>query len=200
MNASIDLPRTMPPIFPTSNLSSSQDEEKVSHTPESLARPVHYVSAVFVGLAMCLIIVLLLGFTTSKLIVECLMDGNWSRMGYIAVMPLLLLVGLFFIIVIWTNLFQIIGPIGGVKRNSRNYSAEKPDLNRAYAEGFKPPHITIQMPVYKEGLEGVIIPTVSSLKAAISYYESHGGMSPVANRKQQHALIQGRNCINIHQR
>lgn len=30
------------------------------------------------------------------------------------------------------------------------------------------PHITIQMPVYKEGLEGVIIPTVESLKKAIT--------------------------------
>jgi len=32
------------------------------------------------------------------------------------------------------------------------------------------PHITIQMPVYKEGLEGVIIPTVESLKKAITTY------------------------------
>jgi hypothetical protein len=34
------------------------------------------------------------------------------------------------------------------------------------------PHITIQMPVYKEGLEGVIIPTVESLKKAITTYVS----------------------------
>lgn len=37
------------------------------------------------------------------------------------------------------------------------------------------PHITIQMPVYKEGLEGVIIPTVESLKKAITTYERQGG-------------------------
>lgn len=39
----------------------------------------------------------------------------------------------------------------------------------------KLPHITIQMPVYKEGLEGVIIPTVESLKRAITTYERQGG-------------------------
>jgi hypothetical protein len=37
------------------------------------------------------------------------------------------------------------------------------------------PHFTIQMPVYKEGLEGVIIPTVESLKKAITTYERQGG-------------------------
>jgi hypothetical protein len=31
------------------------------------------------------------------------------------------------------------------------------------------------MPVYKEGLKGVIIPTVTSLLAAIKYYEEQGG-------------------------
>jgi len=35
------------------------------------------------------------------------------------------------------------------------------------------------MPVYKEGLQGVIIPTVRSLKAAISHYESHGGTASI---------------------
>ena len=39
----------------------------------------------------------------------------------------------------------------------------------------KLPHFTIQMPVYKEGLEGVIIPTVESLKKAITTYERQGG-------------------------
>jgi hypothetical protein len=33
--------------------------------------------------------------------------------------------------------------------------------------------------VYKEGLEGVIIPTVRSLKAAISHYESRGGTASI---------------------
>ena len=82
-------------------------------------------------------------------------------------------------IVLFTNLFQAFGPIGGVQSNSRHHSAIKPDLRAAYAQGFVPPPMTIQMPVYKEGLEGVIMPTVRSLKAAISHYESRGGTATI---------------------
>lgn len=64
-----------------------------------------------------------------------------------------------------------------MQSNSRYYSGKRPSLRQAYAQGFEPPHVTIQMPVYKEGLEGVIMPTVRSLKMAISHYESHGGKS-----------------------
>lgn len=37
------------------------------------------------------------------------------------------------------------------------------------------PHITVQCPVYKEGLHSVIAPTVKSIKEAISTYELQGG-------------------------
>lgn len=37
------------------------------------------------------------------------------------------------------------------------------------------PHVTIQCPVYKEGLHSVIVPTVRSIKQAISTYELQGG-------------------------
>jgi hypothetical protein len=152
------------------------DEGESMKSPESLDRAVQLTSAFFVGLGICLIIVLLLGFATSHLIVESLTDGNWTRMAFVAFLPFLLLVGLFFSIVIVTDLFQAFGPIESIKKNSRFFSAIKPSLRRAYAEGFTPPPITIQMPVYKEGLQGVIKPTIASLKEAISHYESHGGM------------------------
>jgi hypothetical protein len=48
-----------------------------------------------------------------------------------------------------------------------------PKLNRF--PDYKLPHITIQMPVYKEGLKNVIIPTITSLLKAIKDYEAHGG-------------------------
>lgn len=37
------------------------------------------------------------------------------------------------------------------------------------------PHVTIQCPVYKEGLTSVIAPTVKSIKQAMSTYELQGG-------------------------
>lgn len=55
--------------------------------------------------------------------------------------------------------------------NSKFYSAVcSPRLT-----GTSLPHITIQCPVYKEGLHSVIAPTVKSIKQAISTYELQGG-------------------------
>jgi cellulose synthase/poly-beta-1,6-N-acetylglucosamine synthase-like glycosyltransferase len=73
-------------------------------------------------------------------------------------------------------LAQIFGPIGQLNKNSKFYSGLAPRrLNR---DGFLP-HITIQMPVYKEGLHAVIEPTITSLKAAISTYELQGGSANI---------------------
>jgi hypothetical protein len=181
------------------------EDEKAVSEPESLDRPISFVSAVFVGMGMCLVIVLLFGFATANLIIECLLDGNWMRLAFIALIPLLALVGLFLwvlvpslpnnnrsnyqlsLITVFTDLFEMFGPIGGVSTNSRSFSGRKPSLRRAYQDGFQPPHITIQMPVYKEGLQGVIIPTVNSLKAAISYYESRGGRLSIVHQLPQRA-------------
>ena len=55
--------------------------------------------------------------------------------------------------------------------NSKYYSAVKsPRLTNQIL-----PHVTIQCPVYKEGLHSVIAPTVKSIKQAISTYELQGG-------------------------
>jgi hypothetical protein len=55
--------------------------------------------------------------------------------------------------------------------NSKYYSAKcSPRL-----QGRTLPHITVQCPVYKEGLASVIAPTVKSIKQAISTYELQGG-------------------------
>ena len=55
--------------------------------------------------------------------------------------------------------------------NSKFYSALPPKRLRTSTL----PHITIQCPVYKEGLASVIAPTVKSIKQAITTYELQGG-------------------------
>ena len=55
--------------------------------------------------------------------------------------------------------------------NSKYYSAKLPRRLRCK----ELPHITIQCPVYKEGLASVIAPTVRSIRQAISTYELQGG-------------------------
>ena len=55
--------------------------------------------------------------------------------------------------------------------NSKFYSAIK--SARLMTDTL--PHVTIQCPVYKESLDQTIMPTVQSIKAAMSTYELQGG-------------------------
>lgn len=66
---------------------------------------------------------------------------------------------------------QILGPVKQMRQNSKYYSALLP--RRVRGPHF--PHVTIQMPVYKESLASVIAPTVKSVKQAMSTYELQGG-------------------------
>ena len=73
---------------------------------------------------------------------------------------------------------QLFGPTSCTSINSKNFSGQPPRrLARCPHQGL--PHVTIQMPVYKEGLGPVIKPTVLSIKAAISTYEMQGGTANI---------------------
>jgi hypothetical protein len=64
-----------------------------------------------------------------------------------------------------------------MNENTKSYSGLPPRrLNR---DDGPLPHVTIQCPVYKEGLHSVIAPTVHSIKAAISTYEMQGGTANI---------------------
>ena len=146
---------------------------------ESLARPLVLTSSIFIGMAFMCIIILVIGLGNRSLALEVMTDQVMIRLALIVTEPLFLMMGLFFVIVVFGNIFQMIGPITSIKTNSRFYSAVKPNMQQARALGFRPPPITIQMPIYTESLEGVVKPTVKSLNAAISYYESRGGSARI---------------------
>jgi hypothetical protein len=158
---------------------SDSDLEDQAPSRESLDRPVVFTSSIITGMGVFLIIFLIAGFETSHLIFESWTDHRYIRFALVGVEPFIMIFSVFFAICVVGDIFQVIGPIGALRQNSRFYSSNKPDLQRAYAMGFRPPPITIQMPVYKEGLETVIIPTIRSLKAAISHYESRGGTATI---------------------
>jgi hypothetical protein len=65
-----------------------------------------------------------------------------------------------------------------MRENSKYYSAKPPRRLHCDTHG-QLPHITVQMPVYKEGLHAVIKPTVRSIKQAISTYELQGGTANI---------------------
>lgn len=50
---------------------------------ESLARPLVLISAIYIGMSMALVIVLLWGFSTRTLLVECLVDGQYIRLALV---------------------------------------------------------------------------------------------------------------------
>ncbi|KAF5381647.1 hypothetical protein D9615_005482 [Tricholomella constricta] len=69
-----------------------------------------------------------------------------------------------------------IGPIEQYHVNSKYYSAIKP--RAGFDETTLPlPHVTIQMPVYKESLGSVLAPSILSLKRAMQTYARQGGTS-----------------------
>lgn len=109
------------------------------------------------------------------------MDGSYIRLALLSAIPVFLLFGIFFMIVVFGNLFQVFGPTKNIATNTRYHSAIKPNLSSAYYSGFFPPRITIQMRVYTESLQAVIILTITSLKAAISHYELYGSKCPGKN-------------------
>lgn len=129
---------------------------------------------VSVTLALC---ISCMGLGLRSLAYEIAMDGWYTRLALVAVIPVEMWVAMFFFQSMITNLFQTFGPISAVDENSKNYSGKPP--KRLDREIHTLPHVTIQMPVYKEGLKGVIMPTIHSLKQCISTYELQGGSANI---------------------
>jgi cellulose synthase/poly-beta-1,6-N-acetylglucosamine synthase-like glycosyltransferase len=95
-------------------------------------------------------------------------------MAFAAGIPIFAFFSLFFCCIIISCFLFVFGPVDLIMSgNTKYYSARKPQLERH--RGLQLPHITVQMPVYKEGLQSVIKPTVDSVMAAIQDYESRGG-------------------------
>ncbi|KAI0125339.1 glycosyl transferase family group 2-domain-containing protein [Xylariales sp. AK1849] len=148
------------------------DEESGQPLPEK--RPVYLQNTYLVSITMA-IVVISIGAGVRQLASEVTVDGNYLRLCLIALFPVQIFFTLFFAQVIVGCLAQIFGPIRQLTVNSKFYSARPPPrLQTAFL-----PHLTIQCPVYKEGLQAVIVPTVRSIKQAISTYELQGGSANI---------------------
>lgn len=139
-------------------------------------RPFLLLHASVIGVAMTLVVFIEM-LCVAKLIEEYQWDKGMLRFALVATVPIFSIFSLFFAVVIAGSLFQLFGPLTYVRSNSRFYSAKPPKRGRY--PNIELPHITIQMPVYKEGLKGVIMPTVESLMTAIKYYEAQGGTASI---------------------
>ncbi|KAL5611383.1 uncharacterized protein BROUX77_001539 [Berkeleyomyces rouxiae] len=150
--------------FPNMDL----DEESGEMRPET--RPLHLQNAWLVTFTL-FIVVVSLGAAWRQLGSQIAVDQKYQRLGFVALAPVQIFFTLFFGQVIVGCLAQIFGPIRQLSINSKFYSARPPTRLRT----AELPHVTVQCPVYKEGLNGVIAPTVKSIKQAISTYELQGG-------------------------
>ncbi|OBZ77183.1 Glucans biosynthesis glucosyltransferase H [Grifola frondosa] len=140
------------------------------------ARRAVLLAPIYNGLAAGLSI-FFIGNGVEILLEEFQLDGTFIRFALVAVLPLLFCVSLFFSLQIVQNLSMCIGPIAQYHQNSKYYSAQKPRANKVVDNDL--PHVTIQMPVYKESLENVLTPSIESLKKAMQTYARQGGTSTI---------------------
>ncbi|KAH9893699.1 glycosyl transferase family group 2-domain-containing protein [Xylariomycetidae sp. FL2044] len=134
------------------------------------------IHSIKIGLAIMLVIITqFLG--VAKLLEQYFWDGHYLRFILVVTIPPLALFSLFFFINIVTGLFQLFIPASMCLKNTKFHSAIKPNPKRH--TDYQLPHITVQMPVYKEGLKGVIVPTMVSVMKAIQFYEEAGGTASV---------------------
>jgi membrane glycosyltransferase len=175
-NTSVNISEVSSASASTSDVAADSDGEVI----EPSTKPTYKVN-----LTMPVIVAIAIGLLTSamgsllsKLLVESAWDGQYIRFALVVVIPLLSFVSLFFFQALATDFMQIFGPIKQLHGNSKFYSGVRPKRLTRHHEGGLP-HVTIQMPVYKEGLEGVIEPTIRSIKAAIATYEMQGGTANI---------------------
>ncbi|KAM5541501.1 hypothetical protein V8D89_004691 [Ganoderma adspersum] len=150
------------------------DIEKIADGPSP--RPVRLFAPFYNGLGVGLSI-FFIASGIAILIQESLLDENWTRFALLVTAPFLLCVSLFFSLQIITNVSYILGPVAQYHENSKYYSAAKPAPNKLIDMNL--PHISIQMPVYKESLTETIAPSVYSLKKAMQTYARQGGTSSI---------------------
>ena len=125
------------------------------------------------------LVLVLVTFATSwrKLAIESSYDMTYIRWALVLASLVQMWCSFFFFQIIITSAVQLLGPVSQVCKNSKFYSGQAPNRLNRYEQRL--PHVTIQCPVYKEGLHSVIAPTVRSIRAAISTYEMQGGTASI---------------------
>ncbi|KAH7031440.1 glycosyl transferase family group 2-domain-containing protein [Microdochium trichocladiopsis] len=158
-------------------MSELDAEEKANLGPRK--RPFVLTHSVLAGIAVCLLVITQ-SLNVRQIIIEVKALGSvaYDRIAMAATVPIFAFFSIFFFSTLVTAAFQLIGPMQDIKTGcTRFYSSIKPD-HRKHGN-IVWPHITIQMPVYKEGLKGVIQPTINSLLPAIEHYNRLGGTANI---------------------
>ncbi|KAL0953496.1 hypothetical protein HGRIS_004724 [Hohenbuehelia grisea] len=153
-------------------------DEKID--PKRDLRPIRLFGPVYDGIAVAFAIYFV-GTGVRTLLAEYKLDRDATRFVLLLAAPFFFFVSLFFCITLIGTVSQVIGPVAQCHENSRYYSAIPPPAPKLDEQGRGAglPHVTIQMPVYKESLEETITPTVASLQKAMVTYARQGGTSSI---------------------
>ena len=164
---------------PSTLVLNTNGTETSSQTRENGLQPRRIVLIQPILTAVTLVILIAaIGSGWRAIAIEMKVDKNWIRLAFLAVVPFQCWLALFFMQSVAGCCAQIIGPISQMNANTKFYSGIPPP--RLPTDGSCVlPHVTIQCPVYKEGLWSVIDPTIKSVKAAISTYEMQGGTANI---------------------
>ncbi|TLD25234.1 hypothetical protein PspLS_05818 [Pyricularia sp. CBS 133598] len=128
--------------------SSMQDLEDTLPLHE---RSINLTSSCIVALSLMLCISAL-GLGWRLLARNSTVDGDWKRTIFLVTAPINLFISLFFFYSLVSNFFLMLGSSKSVKSNSKYYSGQRPRSSALAWKGRSLPHVTIQMPVYREGL------------------------------------------------
>ncbi|EIW68701.1 hypothetical protein TREMEDRAFT_11927, partial [Tremella mesenterica DSM 1558] len=132
-------------------------------------RPVVLLAPLTDGLAI-IVTMSLIALGARTLVKEYILDGQAARFALLVFALPLFCISSFACNCLVGSIMQTLGPVRQVHQKSRYFSGIAP--KRTMGELA---HVTVQLPVYKESLEDVIMPTVESLKKAVTTYERQGG-------------------------
>ncbi|KAF9053307.1 glycosyl transferase family group 2-domain-containing protein [Panaeolus papilionaceus] len=160
-------------LQPRAGAPAASDAEKGSKRKE---RKLVMIGPIYAGLGAAMAAYFMTS-GVSVLLEEYALDHQPMRFLLVLTTPVIFCVSIFFCLQLIGNICLIVGPVAQYHENSMYYSAVKPEPNPEVDRNL--PHISIQMPVYKESLELTIAPSVYSVKKAMQTYARQGGTSAI---------------------
>ncbi|KIJ19375.1 hypothetical protein PAXINDRAFT_127502 [Paxillus involutus ATCC 200175] len=161
---------------PTDGTPTSDSDPEQDGSSKKQPRPIRLFAPFYCGFAIALS-AFFVGSGVAIMLAEWVLDNNYIRFALLATAPFLFCIALFFCLQLVGNVSLTLGPVSQYHENSRYYSAERPKPNREVDAAL--PHITIELPVFKESLTETIAPSVSSIKKAMQTYARQGGTSTI---------------------
>ena len=134
-----------------------------------------YGFAVLMGSIAFWVLILMFGILLGQLISISIIDHEWARLCWMLASPVLGVWLLPFVEMAVRNPWQLMQAILRDRKTSLTWTESQQSCQVAVEGGFRPPHITILIPVYKESVAGVLIPTIRSLLRAVRCYQEAGG-------------------------